>query len=202
MIHLGYTTQEFRIETRFVLNNNNTLDNNPPDISISEYKSYCEGEKICIEVDALDQEYEDQFGKQNWKDTLELDWNSSIPGATWELDSTTNFYTVNGEHFAQRKGKLCWQTEVVLVRGQPAQRMADGACAPEDDRAVRCLRRGRHRRRRGLASGTRTHRQERASRDGACRHGSTANLPAPTYRGSWMTVLRLGPSPTGIVATG
>jgi hypothetical protein len=105
MLHLGYVTQEFRFDVRHY------VDNNPPVLKVSDVKPICEGEKICIEVDVLDMEYDDQHSTQNWKDTLELDWNHSIPNAVWETDSTTNFYTVNGEHFAQRKGKLCWQTD-------------------------------------------------------------------------------------------
>jgi hypothetical protein len=105
MLHLGYVTQEFQINVR------HHVDNNPPALKIEDLKQYCEGEKICLNVNVLDEEYEDQHGKQDWKDTLELKWNHSIPGATWEMDTVTTFFSENGKNYAQIKGELCWQTE-------------------------------------------------------------------------------------------
>jgi PKD repeat protein len=112
MLHLGYTMRDLQIWVEVC------SDNNPPIIQDAKIEPICEGEKICVTIEALDEEYNGSNGQQPWKDTIDLSWNKTIPGATWEVDSP-KFINNQGIIFAYRSAKLCWQTKFGDGREQP-----------------------------------------------------------------------------------
>jgi hypothetical protein len=111
-ISLGYTRREMQV--RIVLCGNN----NPPRIKNKYLDTICEGEKICVEIEAEDEVYSDSSFTQNWVDSLEILWTNTIAKASFEVDSL-KFIQKDGKSYAIRTAKICWQTEIGDGREAP-----------------------------------------------------------------------------------
>jgi gliding motility-associated-like protein len=111
-VKLSYSRRE--IQVRVIVCGNN----NSPQLNALQLDAICEGEKICVDIEALDEEFNGSGGRQPWVDTIDLDWTKTLPGATFEVDSP-KLINDNGVIFARRVAKLCWQTRIGDGREAP-----------------------------------------------------------------------------------
>jgi len=74
--------------------------NNPPEIAGPYSYEVCEGEQLCFEVVTKDVQFTPQ---QTKPDTVTLNWNRGIPGAT---------FTIVDPKAREKKGKFCWTPKV------------------------------------------------------------------------------------------
>jgi hypothetical protein len=111
-ISLGYTRREMQV--RIVSCGNN----NPPRIKNKYLDTICEGDKICVEIEAEDEAYSDSSFTQNWVDSLDILWTNTLAKASFEVDSL-KFIQKNGKSFAIRTARICWQTEIGDGREAP-----------------------------------------------------------------------------------
>jgi gliding motility-associated-like protein len=111
-VKLGHTRRE--IQVRVIVCGNN----NAPQLNSLQINAICEGEKICVDIEALDEEFNGSAGRQPWTDTIDLDWTKTLPGATFEVDSP-KIINDAGVIYAKRTAKLCWQTQIGDGREAP-----------------------------------------------------------------------------------
>jgi hypothetical protein len=82
-------------------------ENNAPYFTGAANQSVCEGNKICMTIATRDEPF---LPKQTVPDTVDLSWNSGIPGAT---------FTIIDPAAREKEAQFCWQTKIGDARPAP-----------------------------------------------------------------------------------
>ncbi len=110
---IGYTRKELVLLTR------ESKDNNPPGIAGIRSSSVCEGNSVYLQITTSDDRF---LPKQVQADTVRLDWDKSLPGATFSIvDSSAR----------EKEAVFTWIPEIGKARAEPYRfsvRVTDDFC--------------------------------------------------------------------------
>jgi hypothetical protein len=98
---IGYVKREFVLFVR------TCPDNNPPYFAGNNKYSVCEGDKLCFTISTKDEPY---LPKQTTLDTVSMQWDSAISGATFRIIDPSA---------REKQAEFCWQTKIGDASANP-----------------------------------------------------------------------------------